>query len=112
MTSADVDWGNQLICVRRKGTGAPQWLGASPESFVWLRLYQASGTWSRAARCGGRYGPHLLAAGRGGLPAQVLRDHRQVIRAGLRALPVQRQRRRVDGQPAHSRRLWAGCTSF
>jgi integrase/recombinase XerD len=42
MTGADVDWGNQLICVRRKGTGAPQWLAASQESFVWLRLYLAA----------------------------------------------------------------------
>ncbi len=38
---ADVDWGDQLIRVRRKGTGAQQWLPASPEAFVWLRLYVA-----------------------------------------------------------------------
>jgi integrase/recombinase XerD len=36
---ADVDWGDQLIRVRRKGTGAHQWLPASAEAFVWLRLY-------------------------------------------------------------------------
>lgn len=36
---ADIDWGDQLIRVRRKGTGAQQWLPASPEAFVWLRLY-------------------------------------------------------------------------
>jgi integrase len=35
----DVDWGDQLIRVRRKGTGADQWLPASPDAFVWLRLY-------------------------------------------------------------------------
>ncbi len=35
----DVDWGQQLVRVRRKGTGAEQWLPASPEAFVWLRLY-------------------------------------------------------------------------
>jgi integrase len=35
----DVDWGDQLIRVRRKGSQAEQWLPASPESFVWLRLY-------------------------------------------------------------------------
>ena len=35
----DVDWGDQLIRVRRKGTGAEQWLPASPDAFVWLRLY-------------------------------------------------------------------------
>jgi len=27
--------------VRRKGSGAEQWLPASPEAFVWLRLYVA-----------------------------------------------------------------------
>lgn len=35
----DVDWGDQLIRVRRKGTDAEQWLVASPDAFVWLRLY-------------------------------------------------------------------------
>jgi integrase/recombinase XerD len=39
MTGADVDWGDQLIRVRRKGSDAEQWLPASPEAFVWLRLY-------------------------------------------------------------------------
>ena len=38
---ADIDWGDQLIRVRRKGTGIQQWLPASPEAFVWLRLYVA-----------------------------------------------------------------------
>ena len=38
---ADVDWGEQLIRVHRKGSRAPQWLPASPESFVWLGLYLA-----------------------------------------------------------------------
>lgn len=37
----DVDWGDQLVRVIRKGTGAEQWLPASQESFVWLRLYLA-----------------------------------------------------------------------
>ncbi len=37
--AADVDWGDQLVQVRRKGTGAQQWLPASAESFIWLRLY-------------------------------------------------------------------------
>ncbi|WP_239159714.1 tyrosine-type recombinase/integrase [Winogradskya humida] len=37
--ACDVDWGEQLIRVRRKGTDAEQWLPASPEAFVWLRLY-------------------------------------------------------------------------
>ena len=39
MTAADVDWANQLIRVRRKGRGTEQWLPASPEALVWLRLY-------------------------------------------------------------------------
>lgn len=37
--SADLDWGDQLVRVRRKGTGAEQWLPASDDAFVWLRLY-------------------------------------------------------------------------
>ncbi|MFE4589017.1 tyrosine-type recombinase/integrase [Streptomyces laurentii] len=35
----DLDWGDQLVQVRRKGSGAMQWLPASAEAFVWLRLY-------------------------------------------------------------------------
>ena len=38
---ADVDWGGQLVRVHRKGSGAAQWLPASPEAFVWLRLWLA-----------------------------------------------------------------------
>jgi integrase/recombinase XerD len=41
MRAADVDWGEQLVRVYRKGTQAAQWLPASPEAFVWLRLYLA-----------------------------------------------------------------------
>lgn len=41
MRAADVDWGNQLVRVYRKGTRAAQWLPASPEAFTWLRLYLA-----------------------------------------------------------------------
>lgn len=37
----DLDWGEQLVRVVRKGTQAEQWLPASPEAFVWLRLYLA-----------------------------------------------------------------------
>ncbi|WP_319459252.1 tyrosine-type recombinase/integrase [Micromonospora sp. RTP1Z1] len=37
----DLDWGDQLVRVRRKGSGAEQWLPASPDAFVWLRLYLA-----------------------------------------------------------------------
>lgn len=41
LRGCDLDWGEQLILVRRKGSGAEQWLAASPEAFVWLRLYLA-----------------------------------------------------------------------
>ena len=37
----DLDWGDQLVRVHRKGTGAQQWLPTSPEAFVWTRLYLA-----------------------------------------------------------------------
>jgi len=37
----DVDAGSQLITVIRKGSRAAQQLPASPDAFVWLRLYQA-----------------------------------------------------------------------
>lgn len=36
----DVDPGQQLVTVIRKGTRAMQQLPASPDAFVWLRLYQ------------------------------------------------------------------------
>jgi integrase len=35
----DLDWGDQLVRVRRKGSGAEQWLPGSADGFVWLRLY-------------------------------------------------------------------------
>lgn len=35
-----VDVGAQRIAVRRKGSGRVQWLPASPDAFVWLRLYE------------------------------------------------------------------------
>jgi site-specific recombinase XerD len=38
---ADADPGQQLITVIRKGTRSLQQLPASPDAFVWLRLYQA-----------------------------------------------------------------------
>lgn len=37
----DLDWGDQLVRVVRKGTQAEQWLPASPDAFVWIRLYLA-----------------------------------------------------------------------
>ena len=38
----DVDPGQQLVTVVRKGSRAVQQLPASPDAFVWLRLYQAT----------------------------------------------------------------------
>ena len=43
----DVDPGQQLITVIRKGTRALQQVPASPDAFVWLRLYQCG----LAGRC-------------------------------------------------------------
>jgi site-specific recombinase XerD len=40
VTRGRVDPGRQLISVVRKGTGAVQELPASPDAFVWLRLYE------------------------------------------------------------------------
>jgi site-specific recombinase XerC len=40
-SGGDVDAGQQLVTVIRKGTRAMQQLPASPDAFVWLRLYQA-----------------------------------------------------------------------
>ncbi len=41
LRGVDLDWGEQMVRVFRKGSGAQQWLPASPEAFVWLRLYLA-----------------------------------------------------------------------
>ena len=41
VTQGAVDPGRQLVTVIRKGTGHRQDLPASPDAFVWLRLYQA-----------------------------------------------------------------------
>ena len=40
-TACDADPGQQLVTAIRKGTRALQQLPASPDAFVWLRLYQA-----------------------------------------------------------------------
>lgn len=39
LRACDLNWGEQLVRVFRKGSGAEQWLPASSEAFVWLRLY-------------------------------------------------------------------------
>jgi site-specific recombinase XerD len=44
----DADPGEQLIAVTRKGSRAVQRLPASPDAFVWLRLYQEE-TWRAGA---------------------------------------------------------------
>jgi integrase len=41
LRGVDLNWGEQLVHVIRKGSGAGQWLPASAEAFVWLRLYLA-----------------------------------------------------------------------
>ena len=41
LRGVDLDWGDQRVRVVRKGTGAEQWLPASSEAFVWIRLYLA-----------------------------------------------------------------------
>ena len=41
VTQGGADPGRQVIAVVRKGTGEVQELPASPDAFVWLRLYQA-----------------------------------------------------------------------
>ncbi|MEV8057142.1 site-specific integrase [Streptomyces antimycoticus] len=56
----DADPGQQLISVTRKGTRESQPLPASPDAFVWLRLYQEE-AWLQGVpravgcRCGGRF---------------------------------------------------------
>ncbi len=50
----DEDPGQQLISVTRKGTRNVQQLPASPDSFVWLRLYQEE-IWRSGAPRGRRY---------------------------------------------------------
>ncbi|MFF0867690.1 tyrosine-type recombinase/integrase [Nonomuraea sp. NPDC003560] len=49
----DVDPGEQLLSVTRKGTRADQQIPASPDAFVWLRLYQEE-IWKRGAPRGRR----------------------------------------------------------
>ena len=40
LTVERVDPGEQRIGVHRKGSGRLQWLPASADAFVWLRLYE------------------------------------------------------------------------
>jgi len=42
MVGEDVDWGDALIHVVRKGGRKAQWLPASRDAMVWLRRYQAA----------------------------------------------------------------------
>jgi site-specific recombinase XerC len=56
----DLDAGQQLITVVRKGSRAVQQLPASPDAFLWVRLYQcmleAFVPTGRDDLCGGRVG--------------------------------------------------------
>jgi site-specific recombinase XerD len=49
ISCTDVDPGQQLVTVIRKGTKALQQLPASPDAFVWLRLYLVFRTYAAAA---------------------------------------------------------------
>jgi integrase len=40
LRAGQVDYGEQLVAVTRKGSRALQWLPATPDALVWLRLYQ------------------------------------------------------------------------
>ena len=42
MTGEDIDWGDALIHVVRKGARKAQWLPVSRDAIVWLRRYQAA----------------------------------------------------------------------
>ena len=39
LRGVDINWGDQLVRVIRKGSRAEQWLPVSAEAIVWLRLY-------------------------------------------------------------------------
>lgn len=41
LRGVELDWDDQLVRVVRKGSHAEQWLPASAEAFVWIRLYLA-----------------------------------------------------------------------
>ncbi|MGW5098165.1 tyrosine-type recombinase/integrase [Streptomyces nodosus] len=92
----DVDWGDQLVRVERKGSQAEQWLPSSPESFIWLRLYQSEGPpldpqaplWVDAAPTRSRR--------RAGLPVHELRGPARGIPPGQR--PAGHEL--VDARPA------------
>jgi len=40
MTGADIDWGDALVHVLRKGGARTQWLPVSRDAIIWLRRYQ------------------------------------------------------------------------
>ena len=63
----DLDWGEQARPGRPQGQRREQWLPASPEAFVWIRLYLAElgARWHRTSRCGGRCAAATAATGCG-----------------------------------------------
>jgi len=84
-TAADADPGQQLITVIRKGTRQLQQLPASPDAFVWLRLYQAQ--------------MHGLVPPRGAGSAAVVDAAASVPGTGLRCGPSDvRAGQRGDGR--------------
>jgi len=40
-----LDWGDQLVRLRRKGSGSEQWVPAGTDAFVWLRLLPGGDRW-------------------------------------------------------------------
>ncbi|WP_420540605.1 hypothetical protein [Nonomuraea angiospora] len=112
---ADIDWGDQLIRVHRKGSGAQQWLPASPEAFVWLRLYHTEigqigpneRLWKTLRRRRRNGGPPEPPRSGLRLPARRPRASQQFARCQLvDARPAAATRNPLDS--AHPLRLCAG----
>jgi integrase/recombinase XerD len=73
MTGADIDWGDALIHVRRKGGGRRQWLPVSRDAIVWLRRYQAASGYVAGA------GDPVWVAARGQMRAMTYEAYRAVF---------------------------------
>ena len=100
-TAGDVDPGRQLITVIRKGTRAMQQLPASPDAFVWLRLYQEQ----MRGLVPERAGPAAVVDAAAPVPAadaitrrsRDVRARRRLARRGLDAARPAAYRRLPDG---------------
>jgi integrase len=85
VTCGDTDPGQQLITVSRKGSGALQQLPASPDAFVWLRLYQLQMQDLGSARPG----PAVVADAAAPVPPADLSRRLPDVRPGERAPGVE-----------------------